>query len=319
MCCLFGFYDYGGTLSAKQKNRIISALAISSEIRGTDATGIAYRTGTKLCIYKRPFPARWMRFRLPAEVKAVMGHTRMTTQGSEMQNCNNHPFYGVADGNAFALAHNGILSNDKLLRLEKKLPASRIETDSFIIVQLLEQAGSIGFQTLRTASEQLAGSFTYTVLDGGGRLYIVRGNNPFCLYHWPEQGLYLYASTQAVLDAAVFKIRKLLSGSMQNIPVEEGEILRLSPDGSRESETFSLKKLYQFQLCQSPYYGSCWPDVQDNTGYAEELRRMAPAFGFSAKDVDTLLRGGMLPEEIEEYFYCTEGREDVWFGMCSDS
>ena len=28
---------------------------------------------------------------------------------------------------------------------------------------------------------------------------------------------------------------------------------------------------------------------------------MAPAFGFSAKDVDTLLRGGMLPEEIEEY------------------
>ena len=80
-----------------------------------------------------------------------------------------------------------------------------------------------------------------------------------------------------------------------------------------------MKKLYQFQLCQSPYYGSCWPDVQDNTGYAEELRRMAPAFGFSAKDVDTLLRGGMLPEEVEEYFYCTEGREDVWFGMCSDS
>lgn len=319
MCCLFGLYDYGGTLSAKQKNRIISALAISSEIRGTDATGIAYRTGTKLCIYKRPFPARWMRFRLPAEVKAVMGHTRMTTQGSEMQNCNNHPFYGVADGSAFALAHNGILSNDKLLRLEKKLPASRIETDSFAIVQLLEQAGTIDLDTLRITSELLRGSFTYTVLDDHERLYIVRGNNPFCLYHWPEQGLYLYASTQAVLDAAVFKIRKLLSGSMQNIPVEEGEILRLSPDGSRESETFSLKKLYQFQLCQSPYYGSCWPDVQDNTGYAEELRRMAPAFGFSAKDVDTLLRGGMLPEEIEEYFYCTEGREDVWFGMCSDS
>ena len=304
MCCLFGFYDYGGTLSAKQKNRIISALAISSEIRGTDATGIAYRTGTKLCIYKRPFPARWMRFRLPAEVKAVMGHTRMTTQGSEMQNCNNHPFYGVADGNAFALAHNGILSNDKLLRLEKKLPASRIETDSFAIVQLLEQAGTIDLDTLRITSELLRGSFTYTVLDDHERLYIVRGNNPFCLYHWPEQGLYLYASTQAVLDAAVFKIRKLFSGSMQKIPVEEGEILRLSPDASRASETFSMKKLYQFQLCQSPYYGSCWPDVQDNTGYAEELRRIAPAFGFSTKDVDTLLRGGMLPEEIEEYFYC---------------
>ena len=67
MCCLFGLYDYGGMLSVKQKNRIVSALAVASEVRGTDATGIAYRNGTHLCIYKRPFPARWMRFRIPAE------------------------------------------------------------------------------------------------------------------------------------------------------------------------------------------------------------------------------------------------------------
>ena len=42
MCCLFGLYDYGGTLSAKQKNRMIAALAAASEVRGIDATGIAY-------------------------------------------------------------------------------------------------------------------------------------------------------------------------------------------------------------------------------------------------------------------------------------
>ena len=303
MCCLYGMMDYKKKLTSWQKTHIISVLSAFCEARGTDATGIAYQTGGRLHIYKRPVAAHRMRFRIPERANLIMGHTRMTTQGSEYRNYNNHPFSGKA-GQPFALAHNGVLTNDGLLRRQEKLPVSKIETDSFIIVQLLEQAGSIGFQTLRTASEQLAGSFTYTVLDGGGRLYIVRGNNPFCLYHWPEQGLYLYASTQAVLDAAVFKIRKLLSGSMQKIPVEEGEILRLSPDGSRASETFSMKKLYQFQLCQSPYYGSCWPDVQDNTGYAEELRRMAPVFGFSAKDVDTLLRGGMLPEEIEEYFYC---------------
>ena len=218
MCCLFGLYDYGGTLSAKQKNRMIAALAAASEVRGIDATGIAYCMNGHLSVYKRPLPAHWMRFRIPEQAAAVMGHTRMTTQGSEYRNYNNHPFSGKA-GQPFALAHNGVLTNDLLLRRQEKLPVSKIETDSFIIVQLLEQAGSIGFQTLRDASERLAGSFTYPVLDGGGRLYIVRGNNPFCLYHWPEQGLYLYASTQAVLDAAVFKIRKLLSGSMQKIPV----------------------------------------------------------------------------------------------------
>ena len=151
MCCLFGLYDYGGMLSVKQKNRIVSALAVASEVRGTDATGIAYKNGTHLCIYKRPFPARWMRFRIPAEAKAVMGHTRMTTQGSEKQNCNNHPFYGTTNSGAFALAHNGILSNDLLLRTERKLPVTKIETDSFVIVQLLEQAGGINADTLLPA------------------------------------------------------------------------------------------------------------------------------------------------------------------------
>ena len=165
MCCLFGVYDYGGSLSSKQKSRIVSALAIASEARGTDATGIAYRNGARLCIYKRPFPARWMRFRIPAATKAVMGHTRMTTQGSEKQNCNNHPFYGMTDGGAFALAHNGILNNDLPLRREKKLPVSKIETDSFVIVQLLEQANGVNLDTLRETSELLRGSFTYTVLD----------------------------------------------------------------------------------------------------------------------------------------------------------
>lgn len=156
MCCLFGLYDYGGTLSAKQKNRMIAALAAASEVRGIDATGIAYCMNGHLSVYKRPLPAHWMRFRIPEQAAAVMGHTRMTTQGSEYRNYNNHPFSGKA-GQPFALAHNGVLTNDRLLRRQEKLPVSKIETDSFIIVQLLEQAGSIGFQTLRTASEQLAG------------------------------------------------------------------------------------------------------------------------------------------------------------------
>ena len=111
----------------------------------------------------------------------AIGHVRYTTAGGGgMENV--QPFLFRHNTGDFALAHNGVLTNDGLLRRQEKLPVSKIETDSFVIVQLLEQAGSIGFQTLRAASERLAGSFTYTVLDGGGRLYIVRGNNPFCLY-----------------------------------------------------------------------------------------------------------------------------------------
>ena len=67
MCCLFGLYDYGGTLSAKQKNRMIAALAAASEVRGIDATGIAYCMNGHLSVYKRPLPAHWMRFRIPEQ------------------------------------------------------------------------------------------------------------------------------------------------------------------------------------------------------------------------------------------------------------
>ena len=108
MCCLFGIYDYRDNLTASQKRRLISALATASEARGTDATGIAYNSSGRLAIYKRPWPAHLIRFRLPEDTRCIMGHTRMTTQGDEKHNFNNHPFPGMADL-PFALAHNGVL------------------------------------------------------------------------------------------------------------------------------------------------------------------------------------------------------------------
>ena len=53
MCCLFGIYDYKGSLTAAQKKRLISALATAAEERGTDATGIAYNHAGHLTVYKR--------------------------------------------------------------------------------------------------------------------------------------------------------------------------------------------------------------------------------------------------------------------------
>ena len=68
MCCLFGFVDYAGSLSTKQKNRLIRELSIAAEARGTDATGIAYNTSRGLQIYKRPLAAHRLHLRIPAEI-----------------------------------------------------------------------------------------------------------------------------------------------------------------------------------------------------------------------------------------------------------
>ena len=139
MCSLFGLIDYDKKLTTKQKKRIVNTLARECEVRGTDATGIAYNFAGRMRIYKRPLPAHKMRLHVPNGVNVVMGHTRMTTQGSEKHNQNNHPFAGKADGKSFALAHNGVLWNDKDLKLLEQLPVTSVETDSYVAVQLIER------------------------------------------------------------------------------------------------------------------------------------------------------------------------------------
>ena len=116
MCAIFGLLDYKGRLKPVQKLHIIQALGEAAEVRGIDATGIAFFQRKKLSIQKAPKPAHKMKYRIPAEARYIMGHTRMTTQGTAKRNYNNHPFSGKAGKQQFALAHNGILySVDKWL------------------------------------------------------------------------------------------------------------------------------------------------------------------------------------------------------------
>jgi len=88
-----------------------------------------------------------------------MDHTRMTTQGSANKNQNNHPFSGKAAGTAFALAHNGMLHNDRALRFEHDLPKTDNETDSYVAVQLIEQQKELTFGPLASFAEGAAGGF----------------------------------------------------------------------------------------------------------------------------------------------------------------
>ena len=156
MCSLFGFVDYQGIVPHKVLRKLTQALANAAEERGTDASGISYVNGGQIVIYKRPKAAHKLHFNPPEGTRAVMGHTRMTTQGSEKNNQNNHPFYGNTGDTAFAFAHNGILYNDKELRKEKKLPVTSIETDSYVAVQLIELQHKLDFEPCRRKLQRYA-------------------------------------------------------------------------------------------------------------------------------------------------------------------
>ena len=125
MCAVFGFLDYKGKVSNAVLKKLIHYLSVAAEVRGTDATGIAYVRGSSMVTYKKPKPAHKVKLFFPRDTRAVIGHTRFTTQGSEKRNCNNHPFEGHCGKESFALAHNGVLYNDRELRREQHLDTNR--------------------------------------------------------------------------------------------------------------------------------------------------------------------------------------------------
>ena len=301
MCCLFGWIDYGNRLSSKQKNKLTRALAVASEERGTDAAGIAYLSGGALRIHKRPGPARKLHINLPQNVSVLMGHTRMATQGSARYRPNNHPFPGQAGRTHFALAHNGVLYNDKELRRRRNLPQTRIQTDSYVAVQLLEQQGALTPDSLKKMAEAVEGSFVFTVLDEQNRLYVVKGDNPLTIYHYPHLGLYVYASTQPILQQAL-QGTWLTREPFREVAITEGDILRFDRQGPVTVGQFTMRYPF-YDLGWRPYFGRRPRSIPTDDGYLHTLKQVASNLGYGPEDIDELLAEGFSTDEIEEELY----------------
>lgn len=286
MCCLFGMIDPQQRVSAADKTRILSVLAAACEARGTDATGVAYNAGGRLRIYKRPVAAHELNLRPPGEAKVIMGHTRMTTQGAAKKHCNNHPFRGYLPKGEFALAHNGVLYNDFTLRRELALPKTKIETDSYIAVQLIEQKKTLDTDSLRYMAEHVRGSFTFTVLDDRDRLYFVKGTNPLCLYFFPEQGIYLYASTKEILNKGL-GAAGLLKLPHEQIPVEDGEILCIGRDGAASRSAFTMQEDFHYW-----YHPHCYrmgtPKQIRKSDYRDQLLDFGRQMGIPPQELTWL-------------------------------
>lgn len=303
MCCLFGLLDIKHNLSSREKKRILSILGTFCEARGVDATGYSYVSNRSLIIKKKAVPAHEMRFRIPRDAHVIMGHTRMTTQGSATKHENNHPFPGMKG--KFALAHNGVLTNDKSLRKSEQLPQTNIETDSYIAVQLIEKQKTLDFSSLRMMAERVRGSFAFTIMDNSNNLYIVKGNNPLCLYAFPQEGFYLYASTRVILEAAL-DVLGYLDQYHEEIDIDEGEILKIDAAGNITRDRF------QMQMDSSSYYDyydyyDFWenfdPVSEEPEGYRKELLQFAAMTGIPQGELDHLQRIGAPDFELEECIY----------------
>ena len=309
MCAVFGFLDYKGKISNAVLKKLVHYLSVAAEVRGTDATGIAYVRSSGIITYKKPKPAHKVKLFFPRDTRAVIGHTRFTTQGSEKRNCNNHPFEGHCGKESFALAHNGVLYNDRELRREQHLPTTPIETDTYVAVQLLEQGQQLDTENIKRMAELVEGSFVFTILRNDNTLFLVKGNNPLTLYHFPALGLYVYASTKSILDNALQKVH--IAEKACEVEIAEGEILEITPNGKISRSTFTMQDYIHTMF--NPYnwnqldYAKWWMEDERE----KLLLEYCSTFGVSEEEVELLLEVGYNPDEIEELLMDTAAMEEA--------
>lgn len=301
MCGLYGFF---GSNTIKDLSNITNSLAEESSVRGTDATVIAFNYKGQLNILKESKPAYKLNFKHSDSIPAIVGHTRHSTQGSERKNYNNHPFLGKCKNTRFALAHNGVLMNDKDLRIKHKLPKSKIETDSYIAVQLIEHKKKLDAESIKFMAEAVKGSFSFSILDSHNSIWLVKGDSPLSILHFPDLGLYVYASTEEILWRALIEtnlFRELKDGAHENIKISDGDILNILPDGTLVYDKFN------YTDCSNYGYRNWWDyETADDYNYIDDLKMAAVYQGYTAEEIDELIAEGFTPEEIEEIIYYRE-------------
>lgn len=307
MCALFGWLDCGKNLSHRRLKKLTQELANAAEERGTDASGISYVENGEIKIYKKPKPVHKVKFDFQKNTIAIMGHTRLTTQGNQKFNYNNHPFYGKAD-KSFAFAHNGVLYNDAELKKEKKLPKTHIETDSFVAVQLIEKQGNLNFDSLKSMAEDVQRSFTFTILDEENTLYFVKGSSPMYLIYFEKLDLYIYASTESIMKKAL-KRSGLNQHKYQIVKLTEGDIISIDKFGKIDCTEFEVSKLEHLSELR-------YTNIADYyTSQEEMLLEICGCFGVPEEDVLLLLDYGYTADDVEEMLMNSDLLEDTLSGI----
>ena len=302
MCGLFGFSCYGNE-PVKNLSVLTNSLAEHSAVRGTDATGIAFcKNGIQ--IQKEAKSAYALDFKHPDNIRAVIGHTRHATHGDAKKVFNAHPFYGKTSNAKFALTHNGVLYNTASLKIAYDLRNSKIETDSYIAVQLIEKQKQLSFDSIRFMAETVSGSFSFAILDDKNSIWLVKGDNPLSVLHFPKKKMYVYASTdeilyKAVVDSILFTDLKY--GKFSEVTIDDGTILKINSDGTLEKETFHFYESVGFAWWEYGGYSS--KNVRYEDEYLDNLRMMAWYQGMDADEIDALIAEGFTPEEVEGYLY----------------
>ena len=165
-------------------------------------------------------------------------------------------------------------------------------------------------KSLRYMAEKVCGSFTFTLLDRDNSLYIIKGDNPLYLLHFPALGLYVYSSTKQIMDEVLTKTALRFMKS-EVVNVEEGEIIRITKEGIITREIFQMQNDFLPRRCWYPSQMRHF-DVEDDA--LAELLDICNCFGVTEEELLYLRDCGFTMDELEEYLLdptCIWDNEEV--------
>jgi len=207
MCGILGLASKKD-LNSKDIKKNIAKLFVLSESRGKESSGIAIKNKNGISIFKKPIPASKLiksneyKSFLKKNIRAIIGHSRLVTDGSEYDNNNNQP----VTKNGVVIVHNGIITNVDDLWAKYPNFKRKYEIDTEILLELLKSDEII--KAVKKTFKEIEGSASIAVLiEDLNKLLLA--TNTGSLYYCIKKNILYFASEKYIMSQFAGKKYKI--------------------------------------------------------------------------------------------------------------
>jgi glucosamine--fructose-6-phosphate aminotransferase (isomerizing) len=228
MCGIFGVAVSDFKNQDFEMKSLLDDLFILSESRGKEASGISINNGNDLFVLKSSHPAsKLIRSNdyksllrnsiLNAEsIFAVIGHSRLVTNGSASLNINNQPAFSEQ----ISCVHNGIITNyEEIMNSLDIKPKSELDTEAILSLINLYKHDDVSLEkAIIKAYESIEGSASCAFLHKELPLLTLASNNGsiYCVQNKSNSQI-IFASEEIILRKIIKKFGGILDISDTSI------------------------------------------------------------------------------------------------------
>ncbi len=274
MCGIFGIIkSVESELKGKTLEKTLTQLILLSSSRGKEASGLATLTSDEIEVYKTPlhpgkfiksgYYGKLLRSNKFDSAKAIIGHSRMVTNGTEYSNLNNQPFikHGIVG------IHNGIIVNVEKIwnNHPDDKPVSELDSETLpmLLRESLNKYNSLGKAITETYRE-IYGMASLALFFNDYNNAILSTNNGSL--HFATS----IAGNELIFASEDYILRQLISKAGLSELFSEKSVTKLQPGQfcSVNTSSFSVEVLSFENAAQLknplPFPAIAINDVSDN-------------------------------------------------------